>query len=73
MTAVYIRRPDTGETPLSPTEQWVAVREGFHPVGRGIAGPRYHPALTRNWSLMSARLHRSAAVARAPAFAEGAR
>ncbi|WP_422096873.1 hypothetical protein [Variovorax sp.] len=29
MTHIRIRRPEPEETPLSASEQWIAVREGF--------------------------------------------
>ena len=50
-----MRPPEPGETPLSHAERWIAIREGIHAA-------TWHPALTRNWSVMSAKLHRAAAI-----------
>lgn len=62
---VHIRCPEHDETPLSDDERLVAIREGFHPA----EPPKWHPAIVRNWSLMSARMHRAAALADHPAHA----
>lgn len=55
---VHIRPPDGDETTLSAEERLIAIREGVHPVKT----PRWHPALMRNWSVVSAGMHRQAAV-----------
>ncbi|WP_418122272.1 hypothetical protein [Variovorax sp. 160MFSha2.1] len=69
MNPVHIRRPEPEETPLSPSERLVAIREGFHPYEI----ERWHPQIARNWSLLSARTHRAQAIAALPAHLAPAR
>lgn len=61
--SVRIRPPEPDETPLSQDERFIAVRLGCQPV----EVPTWHPAIARNFSLMSARMHRAAAVQHQPA------
>lgn len=58
MNAITIRPPKEDEVALSPEERRVAIREGFQAVGT----PSWHPAIVQNFSLMSAQLHRKAAL-----------
>lgn len=53
MIPVHIRRPELGETPLSPEEQLIAVRDGWQPAAvatfdarTGVA--QLHLVLARN-------------------------
>lgn len=64
MTRVRIRKPEPGEVPLSLEEEWVAVRDGARPAESVETAPTWHPEILRNWSVMTARLHRAAAVQR---------
>jgi hypothetical protein len=53
---IQIRTPEPDETPLSEAEQIVAIREGFN------TGPRWHSGVVKNFSVMSARMNRAAAI-----------
>lgn len=54
MTTITIRPPETGEVSLSQQERWVAIREEIPAIEK----PTWHPAIAKNFSLMSARIHR---------------
>lgn len=56
---IRIRPPEEGEVPLSSDERRIALRQGIE----AYDAPRWHPAIARNFSLMSAQLHRKAATA----------
>jgi len=58
MTAITIRPPREDEVPLSQDERRVAIREGH----QSIEVPKWHPAVAQSFSLMSAQLHRKAAL-----------
>lgn len=51
---ITIRPAELGEVPLSIEERRFAIRDGVHPVER----PTWHPEIIRNFSVMSARIHR---------------